>query len=101
MPNNPARKYAKSFIKRIQYRLPVASVSKTSTAAFRSKFGIRRQYKSTQSKELIGESGWPKLKSKSVQLKKTSESKPNIRTRIRTSAAVKDATTTRQSLTTR
>ena len=76
---NTAKNCVKSFIKRIHYRRPVASVSKTSTAACRSKFGIEQQYKLTQSKKPIAEIVWTKPKSKSTQPKKTSESKLSIR----------------------
>src|SRR5215213_8165075 len=100
-PSEPlARNCAKSFTKRIHCRPPDASVSKTSMAAHRSKFGIEQQYRLMQSRGLTGKIVWPKRESKSTQQKKTSESKQNIRTRIRTSAATSEGTTTPRSLNT-
>src|SRR5215217_7650692 len=95
-----ARNCAKSFTKRIHYRPPDASVSKTSMAAHRLKSGIEQQYRLTQSRGLTEKIVWPKRESKSTQQKKTSESKQNIRTRIRTSAATSEDTTTPRSLNT-
>ena len=57
---NQAKSCVKSFIKRIRYRLPVVSVSKTSMAACRSKFGIEPQSRLMQSRKPIAKIDWPK-----------------------------------------
>src|SRR6185369_8858569 len=92
-PAKTAKNCARSFIKHIRYRPLAASVSKTSTVACRSRFGIEPQYKLTQSKKLTAKIASPKPESKSTHLKKTFASKLNIRTRTRLFAAVKDAGT--------
>src|SRR5215217_4578950 len=87
---------AKSFTKHIHCRRPAASVSKTSTAACRSKFGTRHQYKLTQSKKHIAKVDLAKRRSKSTQPRKTSGSKPSIHTTTRPSAVARAVTTTRR-----
>ncbi len=70
-PGEPLRSCVRSFIKLIHCQRPVASVSKTSMAACRSRFGIEQRSRLTPSRRLIANIDWPRRKLKSTQPKKT------------------------------